>query len=67
MHTRASLLADLRTLGVEVGSTLFVHSSLRSVGAIAGGAAAVIAALEDALGQEGLLLLPSFNLVPRDK
>lgn len=66
-HTRVSLLADLRALGVEASSTLFVHSSLRSMGAIAGGAATVIAALEEALGADGLLLLPSFNLLPPDK
>lgn len=62
MHTRESLFADLLRLGVEPGDTLFVHSSFKSLGPVEDGAAAVLGALEDALGTEGLLLLPSFNL-----
>jgi aminoglycoside 3-N-acetyltransferase len=60
---RERLVADLRNLGVAPGDLLFVHSSLRSVGPVAGGAASVVAALEEAIGPEGLLLMPSFNLV----
>jgi aminoglycoside 3-N-acetyltransferase len=63
MHMRESLTADARRLGVEAGDTLLVHSSYKSLGPVEGGAAAVIGALEDALGPEGLLLMPSFNLV----
>lgn len=64
MHTRESLTADARRLGIESGDTLLVHSSYKSLGPVEGGAAAVIGALEDALGPEGLLLMPSFNHVP---
>lgn len=63
MHTRESLTSDARRLGVEAGDTLLVHSSFKSIGPVEGGAAAVVGALEDALGTEGLLLMPSFNLV----
>lgn len=63
MHTRNSLSADARQLGIEPGDTLLVHSSFKSLGPVDGGAGAVIGALEDALGPEGLLLMPSFNLV----
>jgi len=42
---------------------LWVHSSLKSLGPVDGGAATVIAALEEVLGEDGLLLMPSFNLV----
>lgn len=65
--TRADLLRDLRALGVAAGDTLFVHSSYRSLGPVEGGAATVIGAMEDALGPEGLLLMPSFNLVKGDR
>ena len=65
MHTRASLAADLARLGVVPGDTLFVHSSFKSVGPVEGAAGAVVAALEEALGPEGLLLMPSFNLLPK--
>jgi aminoglycoside 3-N-acetyltransferase len=67
MHTRESLAADARRLGIEAGDTLLVHSSYKSLGPVAGGAAAVISALEDALGTDGLLLMPSFNLVPGEQ
>ncbi len=60
---RERLAADLRRLGVAAGDTLFVHSSFKSLGPVEGGAPTVIAALEDAIGPDGLLLMPSFNLV----
>jgi len=63
--TEASLASDLIALGVERGGVLFVHSSFKSLGAIEGGAATVIAALEAVLGSSGTLLMPSFNLSRR--
>ena len=66
-HTRETLGRDLRDLGVEPEDILFVHSSLKSLGPVNGGAGAVIGALEDAVGPEGLVLMPSFNLVEWDR
>lgn len=66
MHTRTSLAGDLTALGVRPGDILFVHSSFKSLGEVEGGAGAVVGALMDALGERGLLLMPSFNLVDRD-
>ncbi len=63
LHTQETLVRDLRGLGVEPGDVLWVHSSLKSLGPVEGGAATVVAALEQALGPDGLLLMPSFNLV----
>ncbi|WP_071323223.1 AAC(3) family N-acetyltransferase [Janthinobacterium sp. 1_2014MBL_MicDiv] len=60
--TRAGLAADLLRLGVAPGDTLFVHSSLKSLGYVAGGAAAVVHALQDAVGPQGSLLLPTYYL-----
>ena len=60
--TVGQLAADLRRLGVAPGDTLFVHSSLRSLGFVEGGPAAVIAALQQAVGPEGTLLLPTYYL-----
>ena len=62
MHTRDTLVRDLRTLGVRDGDTLFVHSSFKSLGTVSGGAQTVVDALMDGVGG-GLLLMPSFNLV----
>lgn len=65
-HTIESLADDLAALGVEFGDVLFVHSSYRSLGAVDGGAATVVAALERAVAPGGLVLMPSFNLIQRD-
>ncbi len=58
-RTRSSLSADLRELGVEPGMTLLVHSSLRSLGWVCGGAVAVVQALTDVLAPEGTLVMPT--------
>ena len=61
--TRESLTRDLKNLGVEPGDILFAHASFKSLGPVEGGAETVVSALEDAVGPEGLILMPSFNLV----
>ncbi|WP_217619280.1 AAC(3) family N-acetyltransferase, partial [Achromobacter sp. GbtcB20] len=60
--TRAELVRDLAGLGIARGDTLFVHSSLKSLGYVEGGAAAVVGALQDAAGPEGTLLVPTYYL-----
>ena len=60
--TRAGLTADLARLGIAQGDTLFVHSSLKSLGYVEGGALAVVHALQDAVGPQGTLLLPTYYL-----
>lgn len=57
--TRPRLTAELRRLGVRPGGVLLVHSSLSSLGFVPGGPAAVIAALQDVLGPEGTLMMPT--------
>lgn len=58
--TRAQLAADLRALGIAEGDVLFVHSSMKSLGFVQGGAEAVLGALRDAVGASGSLLLPAY-------
>jgi len=62
LNTRAQLIRQLHDPGVEHDDILFVHSSFKSLGPVDGGAAAVIAALEEACR---LLLMPAFNLVEK--
>ena len=62
-HTREKLAQNFKDLGIEPGDTLFVHSSFKSLGRVDGGAGTVVGALEDAVGGEGLILMPSFNLL----
>ncbi|HIE51090.1 MAG TPA: AAC(3) family N-acetyltransferase [Armatimonadetes bacterium] len=59
--TREDIVRVLRDLGVRRGMGLMVHSSLSAFGWVEGGAETVIAALMEAVGPEGTLLLPSFN------
>lgn len=59
--TTASLLAELRELGVAPGDVLVVHTSLRSIGWVAGGAAAVVDALLAAVGPSGTVTMPAHS------
>lgn len=57
--TVASLTADLRALGVTPGMVVLVHSSLSAMGWVCGGPVAVILALQEALGPDGTLVMPT--------
>lgn len=53
--TRSSLRDDLGRIGVRPAGVLMVHSSLRAIGPVRGGAIVVVQALLDALGPLGTL------------
>ena len=55
--TPQALLRDLRNLGVAGAALLMVHASMRRVGPVTGGAAAVVDALEAAVGPQGTLVM----------
>jgi len=57
--TVRSLVDDLRKLGLQRGQTILVHSSLRSLGWVCGGAQAVVQALLQAVGTEGTIMVPT--------
>ena len=63
-HTREKLTQDFTDLGIQKGDTLFIHPSFKSLGLVEGGAGTVIAALETAVGAAGLILMPTFSLLP---
>ena len=58
---RKLLSAEFRAIGLEAGDSVIVHSSMRKLGTVEGGADTVIDALLDAIGPGGNLMLPTFN------
>jgi aminoglycoside 3-N-acetyltransferase len=61
--TREDIAASLREVGLRPGDGVFLHSSLSSFGEIEGGSQAVIDALDDVLGPDGVIAMPAFPLV----
>lgn len=60
LATILTLAADFLALGVQEEMVLVVHASMNALGAeVNGGAAAVILALEQVLGDEGTLVMPT--------
>jgi aminoglycoside 3-N-acetyltransferase len=54
-------VTDLGSLGVRPGGVLLVHSSLKSLGWVPGGAETVIQGLLIAIGEAGTLLMPALT------
>jgi aminoglycoside 3-N-acetyltransferase len=66
--SRNDLVNDLKNnCGLKAGDVLIVHSSLKSLGPVAGGPQTVIAALQDVLTPEGTLLMPLFSKIADDR
>ena len=59
--TRDTLAAQLQSLGIRPGGVLLVHTSFRAVAPVDGGPLTLIAALRDALGPAGTLVMPTMT------
>ncbi len=57
--TAERLTSGAQSLGVREGGVLLVHSSLKALGFVPGGALTVISALQKAVGLNGTLVLPT--------
>lgn len=57
LHSVDELVTQLRALGVAAGDVVMIHTSMRRIGPVEGGAAGVIAALRTAVGDRGTLLM----------
>ena len=55
------IVEGLRDSGIEAGDTVLLHCSLKSIGFVEGGADTVIDAFVEVLGEDGTLLMPSFQ------
>lgn len=58
IHTAASLKGQLTEMGIDPRGTLLVHSSLKSIGTVQGGADTVLDVLAEYM-KDGLLVLPT--------
>ncbi len=65
MLKKQQLVEAFRDAGLQTGDVVLVHSSLRKLGPVEGGADTVLDALREVLGPEGTLALPThtFRLV----
>lgn len=59
--TRAGIVAGLQALGLGTGDRVLVHSSLSALGHVDGAENAVIDALLEVVGPEGLVAMPTFG------
>ena len=57
--TKTDLIDGFRSLGIRYGDVVMIHSSLRKMGHVDGGANAVVDALIAAIGPEGTLIVPT--------
>ena len=57
-YTKEQLLQQLKEMGIRSTDSLLVHSSMKSLGPVQGGADTVLDALQEAVA-EGLLILPT--------
>lgn len=57
-YTKEQLVKQLRDMGIQPTDKLLVHSSMKSLGPVQGGADTVLDALQEAVS-EGLLLMPA--------
>ena len=56
---KQDLLAACRELGMQLGMTVMVHTSLSSMGYVCGGAPTVIESLLETVGSEGTVMMPT--------
>jgi aminoglycoside N3'-acetyltransferase len=61
LTSRTILAEQLRALGVEPGDVLLVHSSYRAVRPVEDGPAGLIAALQEAVGESGTIVMPAWT------
>jgi aminoglycoside 3-N-acetyltransferase len=59
--TRADVVRQLQALGVRQGGVLLVHTSFRATRPVEGGPLGLIAALREALGPDGTMVMPSWT------
>ncbi len=62
MLTHGQLVTAFRDVGLQPGGTVLVHSALRTLGPVEGGADTVIDALREAVGPAGTVAVPTHTV-----
>ena len=66
---KEDIVKELRHVGLEKNDVVMVHTSLKNLGYVCGGAQTVIEALLEVVGEEGTIMMPTQswrNLDPED-
>jgi aminoglycoside N3'-acetyltransferase len=67
-YSKEQLIDQLVAMGIEQGDTVLIRAALRQVGAVDGGAATIMKALQETVGKNGTLVTLGFtSLTPRWK
>lgn len=61
--TANKISAGIQALGITSGDLVLVHSSLRSMGTVQGGADTIIDSFLDIIGGKGTLVMPAFSFI----
>ena len=64
--TQKNIVDILTELDIKRGDTVLVHSSLKSLGYVIGGAEAVINAIIDRVGEKGTIIMPTQTIEMSD-
>jgi aminoglycoside 3-N-acetyltransferase len=56
---KEEIIQKLREVGLEKGDAVMVHTSLKRMGYVCGGAQTVIEALMEVVGKDGTIMMPT--------
>ena len=59
MDNKEDIINELKRIGLMRNNVVMVHTSLKSMGYVCGGAQAVIEALMAVVGEEGTIMMPT--------
>lgn len=65
--SKQKLIEDFNRIGLKIGDSVLIHSSLSKIGFVEGGAKTVVDSLFDVVGENGTLLFPAFPVIGRAK
>lgn len=58
---KEEIVQKLREVGLEKGDAVMVHTSLKRMGYVCGGAQTVIEALMEVVGEDGTIMMPTHS------